>query len=136
MAGRGRVAGLLTVRTGALVGLAVVAVFTAPAPGSSAEQAQPVAATPELAVAAVVTAGGQQYAGPCEETRSPEDIGKVCAQFADQREDMRAFLIGRTFSEFDRWVFIAPAPSGWATVAVEPLDFYALSPAIPWPHER
>ena len=136
MAGRGGGLGLLTAVMGVLIGIGAVAVFTTPAPGSSVEQLQAAAATPELAVAAAVTAGGQHYAGLCEQTRSPEDIGKVCARFVDQRKDVHVFLIGRTFSEFDRWVFVAPSASGWSTVAVELLDYYSLSPTIPWPDER
>src|SRR5690348_3570870 len=61
--------------------------------------------TPEEALASFVAARALPFAGPCEQTRSPRDVGQVCERFIEQRasDGMRAYLIGRTFSEFTTW---------------------------------
>ena len=92
-----------------------------------------VAATPEEAVHQLVVAEGDVYAGACAAARSPEDVGKVCAALAAERGDMRAYLAGRTFSEFRRWVFVERTPSGWRAAGTSPLDLRAGTIRIPWP---
>lgn len=99
--------------------------------GASASSLQ--AATPEAAIGAFVQANAEQYAGLCEQTRSPQDVGKVCSKLIDQRGSVQAHLIGRTFSEFATWVFVAPEASGWTVVGTEELDFFDTTGAIPWP---
>lgn len=106
--------------------VAAVAGLALPASALSAQ-------SPEGAIAAVVQADGRQYAGLCEQTRSPEDIGKVCSKLIDQRNGVQAHLIGRTFSEFASWVFVAPRDGGWTVAATAPLDFHDVSGAVPWP---
>jgi hypothetical protein len=91
------------------------------------------AATPLDAVATYVEARGQVFAGPCEQTRSPEDVGKVCARRVESRGAVEAYLIGRTFSEFSTWVFVSRESGGWAVAGSAPLDFHDLSMTIPWP---
>ena len=93
------------------------------------------AASPDGALAAFVHTSGAVFAGPCEGTRSPEDFGKVCARFVAERAGVRAYLTGRTFSEFTTWVFVAPSGSGWTVRATAPLDFNAATLTIPWPGE-
>ena len=97
-----------------------------------------VTATPPLVAAddalrRVVETSGRAYVGDCAATVSPRDLGKVCSKLIDQRGSLRAYLIGRTFSEFSTWVFIEPAGDGWTVVATTPLDFFDLSDTIPWP---
>ena len=89
--------------------------------------------TPGAAIAAHAAATGVPYAGACEETRSPEDIGRVCFRLVEERDDMNAFLLGRTFSEFDRWLFVERRASEWVVVTEAPLDFHDTSGRIPWP---
>ncbi len=91
------------------------------------------AATAEEAVRQAVERDGAVYAGDCASTRSPQDVGKICSKFVDERNDMRAYLAGRTFSEFSRWVFVEQIPAGWQVAGVAPLDFFAQSLDIPWP---
>ncbi len=91
------------------------------------------AASPDGALAAFVHTSGAVFAGPCEDTRSPEDFGKVCARFVAERAGVRAYLTGHTFSEFTTWVFVAPSGSGWTVRATAPLDFNAATLTIPWP---
>lgn len=82
----------------------------------------------------LVLSTGSQYAGPCDQTRSPDDIGKVCSKLIEQRGALRAYLIGRTFSEFSTWVFVTPRDAGWAVLGTEDLDFHDLTGSIPWPN--
>ncbi len=123
------------VAAGLLLSLAVMSAATAAAdPALAASSTAEAPATPEAAVEQVVTAQGAVYAGDCASTRSPQDVGKVCARFAAERSGMRAYLAGRTFSEFTQWVFVAPADGGWRVVGTAPLDFFATTPTVPWPH--
>jgi hypothetical protein len=93
------------------------------------------APSPEEAVAGFVAMLGSDFAGSCAETRSPQDLGKMCAGLMAEREQdgLRAYLIGRTFSEYTTWVFVAPIQGQWSVVATVPLDFASVDPAIPWP---
>jgi hypothetical protein len=91
------------------------------------------AESPEQAVAAAVAATGSQYAGDCADTVSPRDIGKVCSRLVEQRGGVRAYLVGRTFSEYSTWVFVTRAGDGWQLLAEVPLRFHTESIEIPWP---
>jgi hypothetical protein len=95
--------------------------------------ASPAATSADEAVRAAVEATGAIYAGDCAATRSPDDIGKVCARLIGSRGAMRAYLIGRTFSEFSTWVFVEETPAGWQVVGTAPLNFHAPQLEIPWP---
>lgn len=95
--------------------------------------ATPAATSAEEAVRSAVEATGAVYAGDCATTRSPDDIGKVCAKLIGSRGAMHAYLIGRTFSEFSTWVFVEETPAGWRVVGTAPLDFHAPALDIPWP---
>src|SRR5215213_5916119 len=101
------------------LGLGAVALYQ-----SDAAELAPAAATPEAALAAFVVLAGGVFAGPCAQTRSPDDIGKVCAGFVDERDHLRAYLLGRTFSEFTTWVFLDEDGRGWTLLASAPLDFH------------
>lgn len=108
------------------------------APGRApAAQAAPVyeaeAGTPEGALASFISAQGQAFAGACADTSAPEDIGKVCVRLVEERGGVRAYLAGRTFSEFDRWLFVAQDSAGWTVIADAPLNPSADTMSIPWP---
>ncbi len=102
------------------------------APRSWAEPDQ-AAPSPDAAVARFVEEGGGRFAGPCEHTRSPEDLGKVCARFIEERDGVHAYLSGRTFSEFTTWVFVKQTGAGWTAFHSVPLDFNSTDTRIPWP---
>src|SRR4051812_36540809 len=94
----------------ALCSLTGVAVARADGPPA----ASVVVATPEEVVRSAVEAGGQVYVGDCADTVSPRDIGKVCSRLVAEQDGIRAYLTGRTFSEFSNWVFVALATGeGW-----------------------
>lgn len=93
---------------------------------------QPIADSAEGAVRIAVETTGEIYAGDCAATVSPRDTSKVCSRFVAEKDGARAYLIGRTFSEFSRWVFIAPADGGWTITGTAALDFFG-APTPPWP---
>ena len=65
-----------------------------------------VAATPEAAIAAAMQTSATLYAGDCATASSPQNLGQSCSKFVAQRADTRAYLTGRTFSEFSAWMFV------------------------------
>ncbi|HTE86770.1 MAG TPA: hypothetical protein VK821_18805 [Dehalococcoidia bacterium] len=73
------------------------------------------------------------YAGPCSTTRSPEDLGKTCSQLVAQQGNQRAYMVGRTFAEFDEWIFVQQSPAGWNPLITVPLQDSASGPTVPWP---
>lgn len=91
------------------------------------------AESPEAALRTAIEARGERFGGDCAQTVSPGDIGKVCFRMVEERGAMRAYLVGRTFSEFNSWVFLAQSHSDWLVMAQTPLDFENDSPEIPWP---
>src|SRR3712207_5851973 len=110
---------------GLALGLSVVLALHACArDGNASASTAAAAATPEEAIAQLVQGRGDRYAGLCEQTRSPEDIGKVCSRLIERRGALQAHLIGRTFSEFSTWVFLDEQAGGWTVIASEPLDFH------------
>jgi hypothetical protein len=122
----------LVVGTGAA--LLVLVASTAVTQGAPVEQVTPPpASTPAAAVAAAVLAMQAVYAGTCVTTGSPADIGKVCSTFVAQRGSQQAYLVGRTFSEFNAWVFVLQAADGWRTLGTAPFDATAAPANIPWP---
>ena len=93
------------------------------------------ATTPEAALEQLVRATGAVYAGDCATTRSPEDIGKICSRFVAERDSRRAYMLGRTFSEFSAWAFVQQVAGGWEPAGTAPLDPFATSVVVPWPPE-
>lgn len=95
-------------------------------------QGAPPAVTADAAVRQAVEAQGGAYAGDCAAAVSPGDVGKVCSRFIAEQSATRAYLIGRTFSEFSAWVFVAPAGDSWMVAGTAPLDFFG-GVDVPWP---
>jgi hypothetical protein len=114
----------------ALLALAVTAVVAAPLIQEAPAAAT---ATPEQAVAAAVQTNATAYAGDCAAMSSPQDLGKVCSKFVAQHATMRAYLTGRTFSEFSAWVFVEQSTNGWRLVSTAPFDSAAMTMSVPWP---
>ncbi len=91
-----------------------------------------VASSAEDAVRSAVNAEGDVYAGDCTATISPRDSGKVCSRLIIEKDGARAYLAGRTFSEFSRWIFVTPVGDAWRVAGVAQLDFFG-PPEPPWP---
>lgn len=124
---------------GALMVAVLAAGLAACSEGSTRLHAEPAeapaaAASAEDALRQLVESAASEYAGDCAATRSPRDLGKTCSKLIETRGDVRAYLTGRTFSEFSQWVFIQQDSTGWRVVTTAPLDFHAASLDIPWPN--
>ncbi len=117
---------------GLLLGLLAIVVLQGCANNTPAD-ASATAATPLEAIGILVQERGERFAGLCEQTRSPDDIGKVCSRLIEERDGLQAHLIGRTFSEFSTWVFVSQRDGGWTIVATTPLDFHDVTGTVPWP---
>jgi hypothetical protein len=132
----GHLLALIPLLAGLSLGLGACALVEAgPKTTSAAEPLTAIAsASPVEAVAVYVQGEGDAFAGNCEDTVSPRDIGKVCARFVEERDGTQAYLIGRTFSEFNTWVFVAQTSRGWNVGGSAPLDFHDMSGSIPWPN--
>lgn len=91
------------------------------------------ATSPEVAVRQALEARGERVAGDCGATVSPRDVGQVCFRLEDERGPVRAYLVGRTFSEFSRWIFVGQDGTSWGVVGERPLEFSSPSLEIPWP---
>jgi hypothetical protein len=100
-----------------------------------AQTAAPVAATAPDAVRQAVQAAGATYAGDCAAARSPEDLGKICSRLVTERNGVDAYMTGRTFSEFDSWLFVGEVSGGWCILAAAPLDAQTMAASIPWPSQ-
>ena len=91
--------------------------------------------TVEQALRSAAESGHSVYAGDCSKTRSPQDIGKTCTKLVEERGPVRAYLVGQTFSEFRRWIFLENGPYGWEVIGSAPLDSHSSPNKIPWPAE-
>jgi hypothetical protein len=91
--------------------------------------------SPEAALAQFVATLTLPFAGPCDATQSPRDVGRLCGRFVAERapDGMEAYLIGRTFSEFTTWVFLAVRGGSWLVVVDVALDDAGPTLTIPWP---
>jgi hypothetical protein len=113
--------------------LLALALEAPPFTNAAATFPTPPAPTAEAAVALAAAGSGSGYAGDCAATRSPDDIGKACSKSVAQRGNARAYLIGRTFSEFSAWVFVQQNAAGWQLIGTQHFDGSMSSPTVPWP---
>jgi len=109
--------------------------------GSKSQPTPAPSATPagsgpaEQALAAwVQTTMQKQFVEDCSKADVTNDAGKVCAAFQGERQGMRAYRIGPTFSEFDQWVIMGQNGGQWSVVATFPITAdTAAVPGVPWP---
>lgn len=104
-----------------------------PQPDVMAADSQQPSVSPREALGRFIEARGERFAGLCAESQSPDDIGSRCATFTAERDGLRAYLTGRTFSEYSRWIFLRRGVAGWVVVAGAPLRFDTGDGSIPWP---
>ena len=115
------------------VGIALAALVIPTMAGVAPMVSADTASTPEAAVQQALVADGAVYAGDCATTRSPRDVAALCSRLVAEQPGRRAYLVGRTFSEFSRWIFIAQQQDGWRVIGTTPLDFSDRSGLVPWP---
>jgi hypothetical protein len=76
----------------------------------------------------------KQFLADCGAAAIATDTGKICASDRGERESMRAYVIGQTFSEFSDWVIVAETTGSWSVVKTLPITADNISiPGIPWP---
>ena len=131
--GRGILVALTLATLSALPLGRAAAVATRPQTAHGPAKALAASTTPEAALAQLVAGTGASYAGDCSTTRAPEDIGKVCSRFVAARATLRAYMLGRTFSESSAWAFVQQVGGGWEPAGTVPLDPYAANGEVPWP---
>lgn len=136
---RNRMVSMKAGTRGLLAGIALFAVACAAgspeirAEDENATVTVAAASTPEQIVAQYVEQNGSTYAGDCAATISPRDIGKTCSRFVEEQNGVRAYMTGRTFSEYSTWVFVSHAGGAWRLKSAAALDFFDMSDTIPWP---
>jgi hypothetical protein len=75
-----------------------------------------------------------QFVPNCAEADAATDAGKVCATLQGERESMRAYVIGQTFSEVTEWVIVEERSGSWEVVATKTITSDTAGiPGIPWP---
>ena len=92
------------------------------------------ASTPEETIAefSQLNFPEREYAGACGNAQLPDDAGKLCSLFRDERDDgLRAYLFGLAFAGTDRYVFVALMADGWLVVWTDLSD--PERGEIPWP---
>lgn len=120
-------------KAGGVLSLFILFAAVARAPRAEAMLLPPAAGSPSEAVRLAVQSLGETYLGACGAARSPEDLGKVCSRFVAARGDEQAYLLGRTFSEYNTWLFIEKTPDGWRFLRTEALTILDSASDIPWP---
>ncbi len=115
--------------------LLLLTLFAFARPYAATATSVPTAATPDEAVELAVQHLGGEYAGVCEGARSPDDLGKICSRFVAACGSARAYLLGRTFSEYNTWLFIVRAPDGWHFARTESLPLTGSLADVPWPRD-
>jgi len=76
----------------------------------------------------------KQYLEDCTKADAGRDAGKICSVFRGEREAMRAYILGITFSEFTQWAFVENRGGQWSVVSTTPITGdNAGVPGIPWP---
>lgn len=122
---------ILWLSGGLLLLVTLCALMRPPAAGA---MTLPAAATPDEAVQFAVQHLGGTYAGACEgAARSSESRGKMCSRYVAACGDVRAYLLGRTFSEYNTWLFIVQAHDGWHFARTESLALTGSLTDVPWP---
>jgi hypothetical protein len=77
--------------------------------------------------------GPESYVGPCENAESPRDLWMRCTRLIADEESRVAFLAGRTFSEFDRWIIVQRSADGsWKVTSAPGFDFASGAATVPW----
>jgi hypothetical protein len=80
------------------------------------------------------TTQGKAFVPDCAAANPMADVDKICATARGERENMRAFVLGLTFSEGIEWVILTEAAGQWTVTDVIPLTAdNAGVPGVPWP---
>jgi hypothetical protein len=70
----------------------------------------------------------------CSRADASRDVGKVCSVLRGEREGLRAYVLGPTFSEGQQWAIVGQSGGQWNVTNVIPITAdNAGVPGIPWP---
>ena len=70
----------------------------------------------------------------CTKADAQRDGGKICAAFRGERGNLRAYVLGATFSEGNQWAILEQRNGQWTVVYSQQLTAdNAGVPGIPWP---
>ena len=82
----------------------------------------------------VETTLGKSFLEDCSKADAQRDAGKICSTFRGQRENMRAYVLGLTFSEGTQWAIVEERNGQWSVVHAPVLNSdNAGVPGTPWP---
>ena len=77
---------------------------------------------------------GKGFVEDCSETTAENDVGKICSSYRGEREGMRAYILGLTFSEGSQWAILTERSGEWRVVHAPALTPDNLGvPGVPWP---
>lgn len=82
----------------------------------------------------VQTTLGKSYLEDCTKATVERDTGKTCSVFRGERGNMRAYVLGTTFSEATQWAFVQERNGQWNVIQAQPITpETAAIPGVPWP---
>lgn len=82
----------------------------------------------------VETTLGKPYFEDCSKADTQRDVGKICSIFRGERGNLRAFVLGGTFSEGTQWAILEEKGGQWSVIQTPPITRDTAGiPGIPWP---
>jgi len=77
---------------------------------------------------------GKAFVEDCSKADASRDVGKICSTFRGERDNLRAYVLGGTFSEGLQWAFLGQNAGQWSVVhSVKITGDNAGVPGVPWP---
>ena len=77
---------------------------------------------------------GETFLEDCSRAVVEEVAGKICSIFRGERGDLRAYILGRTFSEPFQWAILEKQGTDWRVIHTPAIRFDTAGvPGIPWP---
>src|SRR5215210_2628916 len=105
--------------------------FVSATPEASPTPQQP---SPDQLVAQYVRERLQgNWGGDCDRMNVLTDTGKYCAKFSGERDGVRAYRIGQTFSEPIEWAFVDRVDNDWRIAGTDKIQVEDAAPGVPWP---
>ncbi|MPZ48970.1 MAG: hypothetical protein GEU75_06615 [Dehalococcoidia bacterium] len=82
----------------------------------------------------VETTLDKDFVEDCSTADAQRDVGKICSVFRGEREGLRAYVLGQTFSEGLQWAILGQNGGQWSVVhSLQLTSENRGVPGIPWP---